>query len=896
MASEGSFGAFQMQARDNSGKILEAAEKKIRGMERARAFEKEQEDLYLRAQKFAQGREEESREINFKLETENRENLMEVQKRDFQLQIEAAEAQARRPTQQENQLAALVPQLAEAFAVGQKTNAENRRKAASAAAYEHGLSHVTLKNVLGLSENLNLSAFKATEYVGSLAEAGWSEERIDALYKHQYLTRGDKAWVDNKALLINSIPNYQIGAQAIVSDNAGKTADEQISALRAYTQDWIANLTIGDRPVSAEMMGTVVNPKVRAAEARLLTPLQGIRADEREIQIQAARNNSFNTTFATDQALGVLNLVSNATNRQEMRQELLDWATNNHKSGSMSKVNLESILTAKFPRSDGAMVSLKDDYGGTDEVAKAMVYLNGIDAAENRKYTTEKATQLRELNSLDQDVVNQRINSNQDITQDFIEQQYEEGKKIYGPSYTSPALETAKEYTRSAQSIETILPKLADRVVEGAGEQELLDSRVGIGALSTETNGMPSLLQLARRNDAARKNPNFKAAGKDIEAQIRTNEFVEAHSIFMSKDGLDNEIAHWKGVYNAKYFENINKGAEGNEAHLIAKTQTRQEIADYLGVADNTFGGFARIRSDAKLGKETDEEINDFGKKIKQLRLDLAPAKQHVKLIGEELMIEVTEAMASSKEIPAIFREAAAVMQMTPFEYQQFLAPAFPNVDQAEFDASTYQSLMKSIKPERMPLLRRNYGVPQRTDRAVNGVSPTTTLRGQFAIPMPAGVQTPAWSAAGAVLKFAEGTSNLGNVYDVKFGGETFDDYSRHPDEVMSAGGLNSAAAGGYQFMPATWSGVSEKLGLQDFGPESQEMAGRELLLLRGVHPDKVYTSFEDFNNNFLIPLAPEWASLPTRNGQSYYSGQTAKSALALWEYYQQAQKQFGVN
>ena len=182
MATEGSFGAYQMQARDNSGKILEAADKKIRGMERARAFEREQEELYLRAQKFAQGREEQSRELNFKLETENREEFMKATKRDFQNQIEADQAQLRQPTQQENQLAALIPQLAEAFATGQKNNAENKRKAASAAAYEHGLSHVTLKNVLSLRENLNLSAFKATEYVGSLSEAGWSEERIDALY------------------------------------------------------------------------------------------------------------------------------------------------------------------------------------------------------------------------------------------------------------------------------------------------------------------------------------------------------------------------------------------------------------------------------------------------------------------------------------------------------------------------------------------------------------------------------------------------------------------------------------------------------------------------------------------------------------------------------------------
>ena len=251
--------------------------------------------------------------------------------------------------------------------------------------------------------------------------------------------------------------------------------------------------------------------------------------------------------------------------------------------------------------------------------------------------------------------------------------------------------------------------------------------------------------------------------------------------------------------------------------------------------------------------------------------------------------------MEMGTEIPELFVKAAAIVKQTPFEYQQYLAPAFPGVDQAEFDASSFRSMMNSIKPEKMPLIRNTYGVALRPDRARGGAS-TAARRGSYAIPMPAGVQTPAWSAAGAVIKFAEGTFNLGNVYNVKFGGGTFDDYSRHPDQVMSSNGLNSAAAGAYQFMPSTWKGVSEKVGLQDFGPEAQEMAGRELLVGRGVDPDRVYVSFEDFNNNFLIPLAPEFASVPKADGKSYYSGQTAKSALALWEYYQQAQKQFGVN
>jgi hypothetical protein len=72
----------------------------------------------------------------------------------------------------------------------------------------------------------------------------------------------------------------------------------------------------------------------------------------------------------------------------------------------------------------------------------------------------------------------------------------------------------------------------------------------------------------------------------------------------------------------------------------------------------------------------------------------------------------------------------------------------------------------------------------------------------------------------------AEGTILGGRPgYNVMFGGGRFKDFSRHPDRVISSpGGYSSAAAGAYQFMPGTWSGVQKSLGLPDFSPQSQDI------------------------------------------------------------------------
>lgn len=116
-------------------------------------------------------------------------------------------------------------------------------------------------------------------------------------------------------------------------------------------------------------------------------------------------------------------------------------------------------------------------------------------------------------------------------------------------------------------------------------------------------------------------------------------------------------------------------------------------------------------------------------------------------------------------------------------------------------------------------------------------------------------------------ISAAEGTTRNGQVrYDIMFGGGTFNDLSRHPDTVIDGGRYKSAAAGAYQFMPGTWGEAQRALGLKDFGPNSQDQAALYLMRRRGVDPDTA-----PINAKNVAILAPEWASLPTLEGKSYY-------------------------
>ena len=131
-------------------------------------------------------------------------------------------------------------------------------------------------------------------------------------------------------------------------------------------------------------------------------------------------------------------------------------------------------------------------------------------------------------------------------------------------------------------------------------------------------------------------------------------------------------------------------------------------------------------------------------------------------------------------------------------------------------------------------------------------------------------------------VRYAEGTDKA-TGYQTLFGGGLFDSFEKHPDTVVDGGRYKSAAAGAYQFMPDTYAGVSQSLGLEDFSPVNQDVAALALIDSRGALDP--FLGGEKFGR-VINMLAPEWASLPTEAGSSYY-GQPVKTISDLYGYYQ---------
>ena len=142
---------------------------------------------------------------------------------------------------------------------------------------------------------------------------------------------------------------------------------------------------------------------------------------------------------------------------------------------------------------------------------------------------------------------------------------------------------------------------------------------------------------------------------------------------------------------------------------------------------------------------------------------------------------------------------------------------------------------------------------------------------------------TPERRALLNTIRYAEGTwlGGSGEGYRVLYGGGRFAGFTQHP-EIEVRRRYVSAAAGAYQFLPATWKAAARELALPDFGPHNQDQAALHLVRKRGAlhHFDR-----EGLSEAVLARLAPEWASLPTLSGGSMY-GQPVRSARDLQAFF----------
>jgi muramidase (phage lysozyme) len=207
--------------------------------------------------------------------------------------------------------------------------------------------------------------------------------------------------------------------------------------------------------------------------------------------------------------------------------------------------------------------------------------------------------------------------------------------------------------------------------------------------------------------------------------------------------------------------------------------------------------------------------------------------------------------------MPAEYQGLMPLRDQMKISYQPAPSTAEPRNQLASNLGSFWQNLSTSAANALMP-------------PAAAGEMPMGAM-GQVRLGTPV-VGTPKLNAnAKAWLAAISAGGFEGAGYNTYYGGGAFDNTKGHPMRVVRPpGGIPSSAAGRYQFMPDTWTGLHGGKN-PPMTPANQDTGAYNLALERGVDINTAPPTIENVRK-----LAAVWAALPvnTTSGAGYYKGQ----------------------
>ena len=378
-ASQGSFRDYQIQAPDETSKIKEETARTIRGKERAQASLERQESIYLQAQKLAQGVEENQREQNFKLETENRQAFLDALRRDHEIQTRNDKVQAAQSAETFKQLSAFSKSAFELYGQYQELDLKRNQQENARLAYAAGADYKTVVAIQALGDNLTKSEFAQTEFMRQkLAEGG----NIDALFA-LYERRASKAFINNIAVAQNTAHGYGIAAQQEMvrfqKENPNATIEEQKRNIKAFESEYFVNITGADgRGLNANLMTTYVAPTMRRIQTGFESNFDKEYRKEQAVTVKQNFMTSLDHAWNTGGSSGVFSMlteegIANAANFEMFAE----WVTNKSLDfgpTGLSSRDIEALKNFKFEgvnfKQTGKLTSYGESRGSLSDGAK----------------------------------------------------------------------------------------------------------------------------------------------------------------------------------------------------------------------------------------------------------------------------------------------------------------------------------------------------------------------------------------------------------------------------------------------------------------------------------------------------------------------------------------------
>lgn len=329
----GSFSEFQIKVPDQTGKIEEQTKRQVQGAQRARQFQKENEEIYLRTQRLVNSAEDASRETNFRMQTLERQSYKDALDRDYKIRMDNLDAENKA---NQTNLANISAFSETAFKmVGDYMQQQEEKKVAAA----HDVisrTGVTMDQMLAfqkMDDNLTQSEFAAQDSVQEILGPNADPRLIDGMFA-VYQNRNTKRWIEHKQLFqntLNAFPDFMEMRINEIQQETGQVITDFDATLTQIKREFMeANFVGNARP--EVLAGAGVYAKLDELVGNRRNLLLQERRTLQKKEFDQDRQNTFAVAYNQDGVAGLIRW--NSTNPSfQKRDDLKSYLT------AMSKVS-----------------------------------------------------------------------------------------------------------------------------------------------------------------------------------------------------------------------------------------------------------------------------------------------------------------------------------------------------------------------------------------------------------------------------------------------------------------------------------------------------------------------------------------------------------------------------
>ena len=692
-AREGSFSDNQLTVPDAIPKIQQEANRQLKGMDRAQAFQQRSQEIFLQAQKQAQGLQGDLRDATSQIERDNIKERQNYAKEAYETQLIKKQNQDKYKI---DKLGAFINFSKAAFDVTSsivKENKELQLKAINQISFTHNYSHQDLKNAKLINSDISNSELQRTNIIKQYLEEGKSQEFIDAFDKHLVKGGGYKNYITNSNVLSQQANlNAQVISQ--INNDPKLSIEEKRKQIAIADAKMRGELTIDGQTPGQQILEKAYNPTMRRAldraeqvingEARKQLETDADRDHRATIYDVAHSGGSFN-------AQGVMDSIANNPRPGSMKDTMEYLA-----STGLTLDQIEQLEKAVITK-DGKVGNLIS-FGYTDAMAvlndaktKARTEIQQVQALEAQE---KQLSAEMEVNELAQQLATDDGRIDKKDYRDIANLYYEKAGRGADPRF----LEGIKRQTADAQ----LMPVMADQLEEGRLNRTL--SVKELDRINPPKILYDQYFGVAQRLDLIKATPQYKGLGTYLQGRI-SNNIKDIPALRFKDAGPQSDQFNWfvgerTKEAKKKVIELVTGGTPIEEAMNIVGTTAANDARDFVENKDN-FDGYTLKPYEKMADQATQTQLIAQRRVTKYL--GLTPAKQQdmaevLNAIGETPLIAASKKLAETGN-SEVLNVIGSRIGMTAYEVQEKLAEVNPNIEAIPMNP-TYVEIQNNWSPK----------------------------------------------------------------------------------------------------------------------------------------------------------------------------------------------------